>query len=169
MTDPQIVSGGVGDGTRLAWLGEEPVILAVIWATVDLERALGGLGLDPARADSAADDPLLGARVVLVDGPPVSGPNAPRLVGAPPPIAIAEPSTEGRLAAAVARNDEGPVGHYLVAAASLDEVRRRAVEAGVALSREERGPFGPSMLLVGGPIGGRLVVLVDPPAVPSPP
>jgi len=152
----------------VAWLGEDAArvrTLAEIWATVDLERALAaidaadgsrpaGRGVDPR---GAVGDPLLGARVLLL--PPRDRRR----------IALAEPFTEGRLAATLARHGEGRVGSYLRAPIDLDLVRVRAAGAAVPLSRREDGPFGSSVLVLGGRIGGRLVILVDPAAVPSRP
>ncbi len=145
----------------LEWLGDaggQVETLARIWATVDLERALADLGLDPARAAETIEDPLLGARVLLIAGDPGG-----------PAIALAEPSTEGRLAAALARHDEGPAGRYVLVPAGLDAVEARATAAGVRLSPPVAGPFGPSVLLVTGPLGGPSLILVDPAAVPSRP
>ena len=97
-----------------------PRPLARIWATVELERALADLGADPALAAGALDDPLLGARVVVVDA-----------TDGGPAIALAEPSTEGRLALALARHGEGPAGRYLAVALGLAAVAARAGLAGI--------------------------------------
>lgn len=144
----------------LSWLGEPGFVLrplATIWATVELERALVDLGIDAARAVDAIEDPLLGARVVVVAGDDAT-------------IALAEPSTEGRLAASLARHGEGPAGRYLGPPLSLDVVRARAAAAGVTLSRSAVGPFGPSLLVLGrGRLGDASVILADPAAVPSRP
>ena len=155
------------------WLGEKAGslrVLAEIWATVELERALADLARRAVVAGAAdaigaadvvagaVDDPLLGARVVVVP----SGPGA-------PPVALAEPSTEGRLAATLARHDEGPAGRYVVAPASLDVVRALARAARVPLSRLAVGPFGPSVLVLSGSVTGPHLILVDPAAVPSRP
>jgi hypothetical protein len=140
----------------LAWLEPAGVatLLADIHGTVDLDRALVEHGLDVQSAREATDDPLLGARVVIAAG---------RLTS----IAIAEPSTEGRLAGALARHGEGVVGRYLAAPAPLDEVRRLAADAGVRLSATQSGPFGDELLVLEPRIGARLVILVDPGRVPS--
>jgi 2-polyprenyl-6-methoxyphenol hydroxylase-like FAD-dependent oxidoreductase len=129
--------------------GVEPQVLAVIWATVDVERALAGIGLPGAELP---DDQLLGALVRLVR--PSDG----------DPIALLEPRTEGRIAATLARSGEGPVGRYVVAAEGLVSVVRRAAASGVALSDEEDGPFGRSRLVLAGPSSGPHLVLVDRPA-----
>lgn len=152
----------------LAWLAAAgPIeLLAEIWATVDLERALADLRTRPiggraehlAAADPATpvEEPLLGARVLLLtsdDGRP---------------IAVAEPSTEGRLAATLARHGEGHVGTYLEAPVNLDIVAARAAAANVPLSRPAFGPFGKSVLVLPGKGSSRHVILVERPAVPSP-
>jgi hypothetical protein len=105
----------------------------------------------------AVEDPLLGARVVVLttdDGRR---------------FALAEPSTEGRLAAALARHGEANVGAYLEAPFGLDVVAARAAAAHVRLSRVENGPFGRSVLVLSGKLTGRHLILVERPAVPSPP
>ena len=141
----------------LAWLAArgEPRLLAEIVATVELERALAAAGFDVRLAARAVDDVLLGARVVLVTRDSAT-------------IAIAEPATEGRLAASLARSGEGVVGRYLAAAVDLDTIRRLAAGAGVALSRREVGPFGPEVLVATTPAAGPHLLLVDARTVPSP-
>lgn len=150
------VDGPTGE-VRLDWL--DPAgsleVLAAIHATVDLERSLVEHGLTPAAAARSVPDELLGARVVLVGGGSTR-------------IAVAEPSTEGRLAATLARHGEGIVGRYLRAPFSLAEVRTRASAAGVVLSRPAAGPFGDEVVVVGSGLGGLPVILVDPGRVPSP-
>jgi hypothetical protein len=156
----------------LAWLGADPGhprTLAEIWATVDLERSLAGLRTPTATASAganpdpgtidpphAAEDPLLGARVLVLttdDGRR---------------IALAEPSTEGRLAGTLARHGEGHIGAYLESPFGLAVVATRAVAANVRLSRFEIGPFGRSVLVLPGRDSSRLLILVERPAVPSP-
>jgi hypothetical protein len=142
----------------LDWLDPDRAleVLAVLHATVDLERALVERGASPADAAGAVPDELLGARVVVVGG------------GGPTPVAVAEPSTEGRLAATLARHDEGIVGRYMRAPFPLGEVRTRAGAAGVVLSRPAAGPFGDEVVVGGSRLGGPQVILVDPGRVPSP-
>lgn len=149
--------GHAGDEASVAWLGPGGVtLIAPILATVDLERALRDLGV-PAPRCPPSPDSLLGARIAVVDAP-----RAGRL-------AVAEPSTEGRLAAALARHGEGPVGRYVRTPVGLDEVRLRAAAAAIPLSRPAVGPFGRSVLVLGGPVTGPYLILVDPAAVPSRP
>jgi len=151
----------------LAWLGEGAERLrtiAEISSTVDLERRLAdfrtlGTTAGPSVVDAldAVEDPLVGARVLVLrneDGQSV---------------ALAEPSTEGRLAAALARHGEAHVGTYLEAPFGLDVVRARAAAANVPLSRVATGPFGRSVLVLPGTLTGQHLILVERPAVPSPP
>jgi hypothetical protein len=148
------------EGPSLDWLagdGGTLRTLAEIWATVDLERALDGAAIDGA----VIEDPLLGARVAIVSA------------GDGTPTAVAEPSTEGRLAATLARHGEGLVGRYLQSPVGLDAARILAAAAGVSISRPAEGPFGRSVLVVTA-VGARPhVILVDPlaarpePAAPS--
>jgi hypothetical protein len=140
----------------LDWLDPDRAleVLAVLHATVDLERALVERGASPSDAAGSVPDELLGARVVVVGGGPTR-------------VAVAEPSTEGRLAATLARHGEGIVGRYVRAPFPLAEVRTRAGAAGVVLSRPTAGPFGDEVV-VGSRLGGPQVILVDPGRVPSP-
>ena len=128
--------------------GTDPHVIAVIWATVDIDRVVAGIGLP---AVELPDDPLFGAFVRLVRPPDAD------------PIALLEPRTEGRIAETLARAGEGPVGRYVVAVDGLARVADRAAAAGLALSRIEEGPFGPSAIVLGGPPAGPHLVLVDRP------
>jgi hypothetical protein len=140
----------------LSWLGPDVTRpLARIWATVDLERALTDLGAEHAATEAAVVDPLLGARVLVV----TAGDGG-------PDIALAEPSTEGRLAAVLARHGEGPAGRYLAVAIGLETVHAWADAAQVEISRPAVGPFGWSVLIEGPRAAGWSVILVDPAAVP---
>lgn len=136
-----------GDGDS----AEDPTLLAEIHATVELERALAALGESASRADAAVDEPLLGARVVGLEAG----------------VVLAEPSTEGRLAATLARHGESPAGRYLGVPFALDDIARRAAAAGVSLSRPARGPFGPEVLVLGGPVSGPHTLVVERRTVPS--
>jgi len=122
-------------------------LIAVGWATVELERAIAA---DPAGFEVAPDDVLLGAfarRSTRGD----------RLI-------LLEPNTEGPLVATLARWGEGPAALYLSvpgdalppgSPAGLDVAIRPSVRG---------GPFGPSILLAGGSSAGPHVVLVNEPA-----
>ena len=119
-------------------------LLAVGWGTVDLDRAAAEFPM--AAFEPAAADPLIGAyaRRSTGDG---------RLV-------LLEPNTEGRLSATLARWGEGPVALYL-AARGPDRPFGGAVSIGAGVVSTVRdGPFGPSVLFLGGPITGPHVVVV---------
>ena len=85
---PQLLAGLAG----LAGTTEQPRLMGIGWATVDLERTLAGL--DGTNARVTDDDLLLGARAWRVDAGPVA-------------LVLLEPNTEGRLAAALAREARG--------------------------------------------------------------
>jgi hypothetical protein len=135
----------------------EPV--ADLWATVDLERALDERGHAPGAAEAAVADPLLGARVAVIAGDDGGL------------LAIAEPTTEGRLAASLARAGEGLAGSYraLGRGDTLQAYRRRAHAAGVPISRIHVGPFGPSVLVIGGSVAGPHLIVVERRSLPSRP
>jgi hypothetical protein len=162
-SDPDVGTGddarvAEGDGgPSLSWLarGGEPLrTLAEIWATVELERAQteldhGALAAGP--VGEVHDDPLLGARVVIVS----AGEGG-------VPIAIAEPSTEGRLAATLVRHGEGRAGRYVRSPVALDTVRALAADAGMTVSRPASGPFGSAVLVLTGSVAGPHLILVEP-------
>lgn len=75
-------------------------LLGVGWATVDLERTLEGMGGGEPMA--LLEEPLLGARAVRIDADAAV-------------VLVLEPSTEGPLAAALARRGEGICALYLAA------------------------------------------------------
>ncbi len=131
---------------RLAGLG---------WATVELDRAADELGMwlgeapDPDAPDAA--DPLLGARARVRDAGGLPG----------DAVLLLEPSTEGRLAASLARDGEGPAALYLRPAAGLRAWAADARARGVTLSARRIGPLGGSVLVAGGPVAGPHLVIVD--------
>ena len=140
------------------------ILVAVGWATVELDRAEQELEpwLGPvAAADRAGTatgrdvaEPLLGA-VARVRG-------APDLPGAR--LVLLEPVTEGRLAASLARDGEGPCALYLTT--------RHGPGAGGVSGRDGRGafsgpavgPLGPARLALGGPVAGPHLLLLEPAA-----
>lgn len=124
-------------------------VLAVIWATVDRDRVVADLRLP---VEFLADDRLLGASVALVR--PEDG----------DPIAILEPLTEGRLAATLSRHGEGLAGEYVEAPVGPDSVTAAAATAGLDIGRSADGPFGRSVIVLGGPVDGPHLVLVERPA-----
>jgi hypothetical protein len=121
-------------------------VVARIWQTVDIDRTVAGLGLP---TEPIADDEVLGAHGVLVR--PADG----------PPLAIVEPSTEGRLAGTLARHGEGHAGLYVAPAGGPDEARG----AGLRVIQDGPGPFGRSTLVAppGADRWSPFIVIVAPP------
>jgi hypothetical protein len=124
-------------------------VVAEIWATVDLDRALAALGQP---WEALPDDPLLGASVRLVR----------RAEG--PLVALVEPTTEGPLSATLARYGEGPIGRYVAAVDGLAAAIRELAARDVRVSRPADGPFGRSVLVLAGSIFGPHLILVERPA-----
>ena len=132
-------------------------VLALGWATVDADRAMRELTerwpeLGP--FEPGRDDVLLGARTWLARGAarPAAADHGP-----PVRLVVLEPSSEGRLAASLARRDEGPVAVWLVAGTPGDP--RSAVPQpspgpfGLERLRPGSATWGPHVLLVTGPPG----------------
>ena len=119
--------------------------MALGWATVDLDRAAaelaGELGFAVAEFLAAPDSIILGARCRVADGVLPGGAR----------LAILEPRSEGRLAAALARHGEGPLVTW---ARSSDPPRRRPATV-------RPGPFGPERLQPGVPVQGPFLLLVE--------
>jgi hypothetical protein len=145
-------------GLRLA-------VVAVGWATVELDRAAVAVrrSADPAAGDAtigesssaSARDELLGAEARLVSRPFER-----------PGLVLLEPSTEGRLAASLARRGEGPAALYLVpVGVTLRAGVERLAATGIR-TRLGRGPFGDAALVLGRTPGSPQLILV---AVPSEP
>jgi hypothetical protein len=132
-------------------------LIAVAWSTVELDRAEDELGpwlveADPLRGDGdALADPHLGAqtRIRRTDALPGG-----RLV-------LAEPGTEGRLAASLARDSEGPCALYVRPAAGLDAWVEAARARHVQVSARRVGPLGPAVLLAGRSMAGPHILVVD--------
>jgi len=122
-------------------------VTGVGWATVELDRAAqefaARLETEPGAFEPAADDVALGGRCRL----------ARTALPGDRTLVLLEPSTEGRLAATLARFGEGPAVIWFsgnapdLAAATLGE-------AGVTLSATRDGPLGGARLLLGGPVHG---------------
>jgi hypothetical protein len=153
-TDGGMTPAEATDGGRTP-AGSPWVVAAVGWATVDLDRAQRELGawLDPVDGQSGdVSEPLLGARARVLAASALPGG---RLV-------LLEPVTEGRLAASLARDGEGPCALYLAAAdPGLEPWLRDARGRGVAVSKPSGGPLGPAALLFIAPVGGPHVLIVD--------
>ena len=94
--------------------------VALGWATVELDRAAHDLGADLGLAPQAfrrgADSLALGARCRVARGALADG----------SALVVLEPMTEGRLAAILARNGEGPAVRWFLAgdAAAIDAAPR---------------------------------------------
>jgi hypothetical protein len=133
----------LGDGIDRVLEAAAPRRACVGWATVELDRAERDLA-DATTPRTAPDleDPLLGARA--------------RVTGE---VLLLEPSTEGLLAAALARHGEGPLALYVVAAPqAVDRVRA----AGFVLSSPAIGPLGLERRVLTGPHDGPFLLLVTP-------
>ena len=151
---------GPGNPGAPATRGLPLTLAGVGWATVELDRAETEL------------DPWLAPRNEEVGGgdePPVSEPHLgarTRLRGAgglpAGSIVLLEPSTEGRVAASLARDGEGPCALYLATPEPLRAWVRAARGRGLRTSAVRAGPLGPSSLVLGGATAGPHLILVGP-------
>jgi hypothetical protein len=117
-------------------------VVALGWATVDTERGVAELAAY-GPFEPVADETILGARCVV--GPPATGDIR---------VAVVEPNTEGRLAATLARHDEGPAVLWVAGTPPAD----------IPVSTQAHGPFGNERLVLGGRLGGRHLIVVTGPA-----
>jgi len=159
----RLVLEPVPNGEEPPATGTEPEPLELVglgWCTVELERAeseldpwLGprpqgmpaGVEVD---GDGLLADEHLGARARLREGAGLPGSW----------MVLLEPSTEGRAAAALARDGEGPCALYLRPAVGLDAWLDVARERGVTAGNHRDGPFGTQVLLTGSPAGPHVIV-----------
>ena len=150
-----------GDGTAIQ-VTPGMRLVGVAWATVELDRAERELDpwLDPAGVPGDGTEPHLGARTRTRPSPGLPARS----------LVLAEPSSEGRLAASLACDGEGPCALYLEPAEGLEAWLATAARRGVAVSAIRSGPFGPSAIVDGVPSGPHLVVvargLTSPPSSP---
>jgi hypothetical protein len=131
------------------------------WATVELDRAEDELGMWLGDGGGERDggkpadtvDPHLGgfARVRPAGGLPGDA------------FVLLEPNTEGRLAASLARDGEGPCALYLRPAEGLTAWAAAARSRGVRLGVRRAGPLGVEVLLAGWPVAGPHLLVVDAP------
>ncbi len=130
----------------------EPI--AVGWATVELDRAAmelaAELDLSTDGFRAASESVLLGARCVVANA----------LLPGGLALALLEPSTEGRLAASLARFAEGPAVVWL-AEPRLSAELTGGRAAGGELPTGEVGPFGAERLILGGPRHGPYWLVLD--------
>lgn len=140
--------------------GADLALAAIVWATVELDRAEAELDpwllpTDPSTNDGdAPPDPHLGARTRLRRTAVLPGAQ----------LVLAEPLTEGRLAASLARDGEGPCAIVVQVRSGLDAWVLGARARGVAVSSRRPGPLGRAVLLPGRVMAGPHLLLVDPPA-----
>ena len=118
------------------------------WATVELERAARELAAATAPASDGSDE-LLGASARLVR------------TGSLGVVVLLEPSTEGPLAAALARHGEGWLAAYVPVDEEVAVPSLRA--AGQGLSAAGPGPLGRQRRLLAGPRDGPFILLVPHP------
>jgi hypothetical protein len=125
-------------------------LVAVGWATIDFDRAMADLSVElalpPGAFAAAADDVALGARCLVAPGA-LGGSRGPL------DLVLLEPATEGRLAATLARSDEGPAAAWL-ATDDLPGATLAWRGAGTTVAAPRNGPFGPASLLLDTPIHG---------------
>jgi GNAT superfamily N-acetyltransferase len=150
--DPERLLGGeqLGDALERLLAAVSPIRVVAGWATVDLDRATDEVAtalssLGAARVEAAADDGPLGARACLLRFPEGRD------------LLLLEPSTEGLLAASLARFGEGRVALYLVVGPAA---LAKAGTAGFRLSDEADGPLGRQRRVAGGPRWGPHLMLV---------
>ncbi len=158
------VAAIAAEPATLSLAGSPARVVAIGWATVDLDRAWVELSTaDPADGppfddgsvrESARDD-LLGARSRwLADE--VAGPG----------LILLEPDTEGRLAAGLVRRGEGPIALYVaLVGLELSDAVDRLGSGGVRV-RTGQTALGPGAIVLGRSVAGPQVLLV---AVPSQP
>lgn len=140
-----------------------PVLIAVGWATVDLDRAATELAplLDPGTAfEDAADSVLLGARCRVGRASRMERPDGATMV------ILLEPRTEGRLAATLARHGEGWCATWEIADAVIGDAPGAYRDPGrdpgaLATSARRAGPLGEERLLSDGPASGPHRLLVS--------
>jgi hypothetical protein len=138
--------------------GMELDLVGVGWATVELDRAETELAewLVPREGDAPGDagedgvEPHLGARARCRRSDGLPGGT----------IVFLEPTTEGRLAASLVRDGEGPCALYLRSTGGVDVWVAGARRRGVTVSARGDGPFGPSVLVPGPGVAGPHVVVV---------
>ncbi len=136
---------------------DEARILAIGWATVELDRAIREFAASEECTDGFVDAPpsvLLGASCRISQGS-----DGPRLV-------LLEPSTEGRLAATLARHGEGWVAVWLLG--PQGDIDGGQGSDGPTLSADRPGPLGTERLVLSSPPAGPHRLLVRPATIGMP-
>lgn len=153
--DPEHLLGGdaLGDALPRLWAAVQPRKAVGGWATVELDRAADEVAtalasLGPAVPEAVPPDELLGARARFL-----------RFTG-DKDILLLEPSTEGLLAASLARFGEGSVALYFLVGPDGPAAARAA---GFALSASGAGPLGRQRRVIVGPRWGPHLLVVDAP------
>jgi hypothetical protein len=132
-------------------------LLALGWATVDHDRAAE---MAPGtRWKVVPRDAPLGARGLLGDAAEIgAAAGAPRAAAA---VLLLEPDTEGRVAASLARQGEGPAVLYVgLPVRAVTGARARLARLGIRVASGP-GPFGSEAAIMGAPASGPTLVLVD--------
>ncbi len=140
--------------------GEEPpaheagasppvVLFGLGWATVELDGAERELEmwLGP-RAGGSVEDEHLDAISRLRSGGGLPGTWT----------VLLEPVREGRAAASLAREGEGPCAIYVRPVSGLEAWLVAAGARGITAGSPRNGPFGRQLLLAGGPAGPHVIV-----------
>ncbi len=156
---PEAGSPALGPrGPGLALAGLAVRVVAVGWATVDLDRAWVELAPRTPTAPAVGAvvrDELLGARGRIL-GTSAGGVRS----------ILLEPATEGRLAASLAHRGEGPAVLYVApTVGDLSAAVDRLTHGGSRV-RAGRTALGPGVVVLGVPSAGPQVIVV---AVPSGP
>ena len=142
----RLIEGAI-EAADAAAPGVRDRVIAVGWATVDLDRTIRALaaelGVAPEAFVAADDSQAIGG----------TGRVAPGVLAGGRSLAILEPVTEGVLAGTLARWDEGPRIVWI----ETDDVG--AAQGGPAVP----GPFGPEHLIAGQPADGLLRLVVPSP------
>lgn len=126
----------------------DPSLVARGWATVDLERTAAELPL--ATFQPAPDEEALGARALIARAGKAA-------------LVLLEPSTEGRLAAALARRGEGSVVMYVIAHPKTPERPRLGAPEAPDLAEPRPTALGrPGRLMRSPKPWGPFVIVVDP-------
>jgi hypothetical protein len=132
------------------------LLLGLGWATVELDRAERELEMWLGqRAGGPTEDEHLGAAARLREGGGLPGTWT----------VLLEPSREGRAAASLARDSEGPCALYLQSPAGLDGWLASAGASRTNRARPRNGPFGRQLLLAGAPAGPHVIVTEGRPPV----
>jgi hypothetical protein len=140
-----------------AGLGQRPMV-AVGWATIDLERSIAMAGVeDGSEWAPATRDALLGARSARRSPVPVPAPTRAAAGDEAVEVVLLEPDTEGLLAATLARFGEGLAVAWFAPDPDPSSGARRP-----PLSPAGATPFGPGRRLLGGPAWGPHVVVLEP-------